>query len=287
MADKKITALTDLSATNKAGEDFLHIIDYGGGSAPVNKKISLTNLFSTIPVNTSIVGANTSLEVKFGASTNSALKVTNAGTGTAVGTVVVNDDATAYVDFTVKTNNSASGIFVDSSTDTVTINGDNANLDFIVNGDTASYKTIHSDASFDAVGIGNPTLDGNYSLQVGADATTGGAAQFGGWIAINSVENLTGGASSSVVTVNSTKAWTKFNVTGSTNHNIELPTDAKEGQIKIISITAGSGNATLTLSGTNRLGTETVELQQLGDTWTGIWDDTINKWININFNNVA
>ena len=46
MADKKITALTELSATGKAGEDFLHIIDYGGGSSPVNKKISLTNLFN-------------------------------------------------------------------------------------------------------------------------------------------------------------------------------------------------------------------------------------------------
>ena len=118
MADKKITALTDLSATGKAGEDFLHIIDYGGGSSPVNKKISLTNLFSTIPVATSVIGASTTLDVSYGAGTNSALKVSNNASATGVGTVVINDGATPYVDFTVKTDNSATGIFVDSSTDT-------------------------------------------------------------------------------------------------------------------------------------------------------------------------
>jgi len=47
MADKKITALTDIS-TGIAGADLIHVVD-DVATTPTNKKCTITNLFNYIP----------------------------------------------------------------------------------------------------------------------------------------------------------------------------------------------------------------------------------------------
>jgi len=290
MADKKITALTDLNATGKAGEDLLHIIDYGGGSSPVNKKISLTNLFNNVNLDTHIYGTSKTFEVGFTSTTLSALKVVTSSGATAVGNVTINDDQTDYVDLTVKTTNSASAISVDASADTVTINGDSANMDFIVNGDTVA-KMIFCDASADVVGIGVAAPATAYTLDVAA--TSGKGIKSAGTIDVtgsvtatadvtlakkfvmSDVQALTCAAGANNVTV--TETFTRLTLPSSGTCTLTLPAGTA-GQVKTIFTAVQGGSSTVTITTTNVLPAVTTTLSDVGDSWTGWYDTTASKW---------
>jgi hypothetical protein len=56
MADRKVTELDALTTPNQ--KDFLYIVDDPTGT-PASKKISLFNLFGSVPANTSITGTLT------------------------------------------------------------------------------------------------------------------------------------------------------------------------------------------------------------------------------------
>ena len=93
MADKKITALTDLS-TGVAGADLLHVVDDPTGT-PINKKVSVTNFINNLP---SFIGFSNSVQ-DISSATTTAISITtaltllettgtNAATTLADGTVV-------------------------------------------------------------------------------------------------------------------------------------------------------------------------------------------------------
>ncbi len=56
MADRKITELAALSAPT--GKDLLYVVDDPSGT-PVSKKVSLHDMFGSVPANTSITGTAT------------------------------------------------------------------------------------------------------------------------------------------------------------------------------------------------------------------------------------
>ena len=194
MADKKITALTALTATGKdPAADLLHIIYFS--ASPVNKKISVANLFNNANTDTHIYGASKTLEVGFAAAVNAHLTVTTGANNATDGTVTINDDGVNFVDFLVKSGDSDSAIKVDAGAtpNNVTINGDSANLDFVVNGDTTA-SMIHVDASADAVGIGIAAPATTYMLDVGevGSGATGKSIQCAGGADIGGNSTITG-----------------------------------------------------------------------------------------------
>ena len=78
MADKKITALTELASSDLASTDLLHIVE-NPGSTPVNKKITLASVFNAIPT---FIGLNSTEDM---GAANAVITPTDfLGTGTTI-----------------------------------------------------------------------------------------------------------------------------------------------------------------------------------------------------------
>ena len=125
MADKKITALTDLGSGNLASADLLHVIDDPSGT-PINKKISIASAFANIPTAVTInPGASSNVTINSDATDSDfivsndneeALRVDGANRE-----VVINE-ASGQTDFRAETNSYSTAFLVDASADNVQIN---------------------------------------------------------------------------------------------------------------------------------------------------------------------
>ena len=302
MADKKITALTEMNSTGKAGEDFLHIIDYGGGSSPVNKRISLTNLFTKVNLDTHIYGVSKTFEIGSTDSASSALKITTGSNTTLTSSikneVIVNDDQNEFVDFIVKSKQSASAIMVDSSYTSgssgpgiVFINGDAGNQDFCVKGDnfSSTNPVLFSDASVDALGIGTNVVDATYqctlaavsgkSLKSAGTIDVTGSISATGVFSMSGVQALTCAAGANVV--DATNAVTRLTLPASGTCTLTLPTSGlAAGQVKIIQTAVQGGSSAVTIATSQAVlpNATAFDLAVVGDSWMGWWDATASKW---------
>ena len=269
MADKKITALTALDSTGKDPTDLLHIIDFS--ASPVNKKITLANLFARIDTPVSSVGTS---NFEFGPTTAiSAFKIDipNATpAGSAESTVVVNENGNAFVDFRVETRLNDHALLVDSSLDsgagncnTITVNGgaiaSTKLVDFNINSKTGIL--FHTDAFDHTVGIGTTTPSGSFMLDVVADATTGGSINSAGWLALSGSDTRTGAGAVSLTTP----------VTFLSNSSgVEALTLANgtAGQIKVLVMTVKGGTSMRFTGQSNMLfaGGNTLTFDAVGET---------------------
>jgi len=129
MADKKITALTDLS-TGVASADLLHVVDDPTGT-PINKKLSVVNFINNLP---SFIGFSNSYE-DISDGTQTAISVTHALTllQTAGSNATTLADGTVIGQLKVIIHDIDGGNSILAVTDALGY----ADIDFVTAGDTA------------------------------------------------------------------------------------------------------------------------------------------------------
>ena len=130
MADKKITALTDLS-TGVASADLLHVIDDPTGT-PINKKVSVTNFINNLP---SFIGFSNSVE-NITDGTQAAIGITTALTllaSNGSNTATTLADGTVVGQIKIIVHDVDGGNSILAVTDALGF----ADLDFVDDGDTA------------------------------------------------------------------------------------------------------------------------------------------------------
>ena len=130
MADKKITALTDLS-TGIAGADLLHVVDDPTGT-PINKKVSVTDFINNLP---SFIGFSNSVQ-DISSAVTAAISVTTAltlleTTSTNVATTLANGTVQGQIKIIIHDTDGGSSVCTPQS------RLGYADLNFIDDGDSA------------------------------------------------------------------------------------------------------------------------------------------------------
>ena len=286
MADKKITALTEMLASGKDDSvDLLHIIDYS--ASPVNKKIKLVNLFSTIETPITAYGAHTHDFGPTSAISGLSVVIPNVvPANTAETEVIVNDDGSAYVDFRVQTSLNDNAIFVDSSLDsgagncnTITINGgaiaSTKKVDFNINSSTGVL--FHTDSTDHVVGVGTTTPDTAYLLDVAA--VGGKSIKAAGSI------DITGSIDTTGITTTSTVAHTAAGAIPITARTVNMTVsgtiaytlaDGGDGQEITLTCVAATSTPDGTITPASRNGFATLDMDAVGETFHLIF--TNSKW---------
>tara|TARA_R100001510_G_scaffold29576_1_gene26224 strand:- start:1772 stop:2251 length:480 start_codon:yes stop_codon:yes gene_type:complete len=155
MADKKITALADLQQ-GIAGEDLLHVIDDPSGN-PVNKRVSVANVFGNIP---SIVGFGGTPQAITATSTAPNITTTITTIDTTAGAHTGTISETSVVQGQIKHIVKIAGSDSNTSTLTVTTGVGIAQIVLTKIGDSVTLMWTGGSTGWAVVGTGGITAGG-------------------------------------------------------------------------------------------------------------------------------